>query len=1013
LPADADFCPRCGTRTPTQISSGGTTAVAMPPDQLAEQQVRLQAALGPDYAVERLLGSGGFAAVWAAFDRKLQREVAVKVLHPDLVATRSLLERFQREAQAVAKLRHPGVIPIYAVGEHEGLAFYVMPLVEGESLRERLSREGALAPDEVRRILREVAAALTAAHKAGIVHRDIKPENLMLEGSERRVVVMDFGIAKSTAGAGADQTGLTGTGMIIGTPAYMSPEQATGSKEIDVRSDVYSLGVVGFEMLAGRPPFKAASVPELIMEHVATPAPSVSSVRADTPEDLAVAVNRCLQKEPGQRWKSAGDLSGFLERVSTPAAQVSPVSKELRRFARRGWRPSRRQVYWTVAGAMVIAAVLASHISPADVRVSVRYWLSKVGLVRLPPPPPIDVTESPRRLAGAPDIWALGGSVPVLSMGGSGLAVVDGYNLLFGLHVFDGQAWRSYRTPEPIEAAATQGKDILLFGARNMYRWSAAGVVREDTVPFAAAGAWADAQTVVIIGGGEGQLAARDAHGWRRMASRRRTRLAAVAGTGATDLVALGYFAGGPDRPDSIIEYDGTSWETLDPRPAGTKEVWVYDAVATLGDRSLVAGGRIAGENRPLLLVRTTRGHWRRVQLQSDSAITMRDAWGIWGASPDDFVAWDPSCAVCRIAEVRKGVLSESPAMGRGSVVGVARAAGVQYAVWADGTVWARREGRWVFATEVPNIQGIAYAYRSRGDWSGGLQVGPGRLRYGFWERTENAASAVLDSALDGARGAAVARRMGWALGGDGVLRRIDCMAGGDQPCRVVREPVAGGLALQQRTRGGGAGGLLVGERGLLMLSDERGVWRRLSVPAALAGESLFAANEGADGRLAVLGPAHVAVLDSLGTAVRVTALSGMTRPVGVLLAQGGAVALIYRDHMDVQRLDGSMVGGWRNSYGYAVSTWLALADGRLLLGVAGDPSDPFANGAVWVFAVDSTGLRSRDLSFGRERSRVTALVEAPPNLLVATASGIYRRPLASLPFAPPPSEKPAQVRPQ
>ncbi len=343
-------------------------------EQTAEQQGRIQAALGPNYDVQRRIGSGGFAEVWAAFDRNLQRTVAVKVLHPDLVATHALLERFKREAQAVAKLRHPGVIPIYAVGEYEGLAYYIMPLVEGESLRERLTREGRLAPEEAGRILREATAALAAAHRAGIVHRDIKPENLMLEGEERRLLVMDFGIAKSTTGT---QTGLTDTGMIIGTPTYMSPEQATGSKEVDVRSDVYSLGVVGYELLTGKPPFTAQSVPELIMHHVTTPAPSVAAGRADVPESLAIAVNRCLMKEPGERWRDAGELSAFLQGTLMPAVQPATVSSELRKYARRGWRwggpkPMAAAALVLVAGAGVILWQRSSSRASASSRVRVR-----------------------------------------------------------------------------------------------------------------------------------------------------------------------------------------------------------------------------------------------------------------------------------------------------------------------------------------------------------------------------------------------------------------------------------------------------------------------------------------------------------------------------------------------------------------------------------------------------------------------------------------------------------------
>ena len=387
LPSDAQFCPRCGAATPTQISIGGTsTVVESGPEVSAERQRDIQDALGPDYVVGRRIGSGGFAEVWAATDKKLQRKVAVKVLHPELVASRALIERFQREAQAVAKLRHPGVIPIYAVGEHDDLVFYVMPLVEGESLRERLSREGALPADEVRRILRETAAALAVAHEAGIIHRDIKPENLMLEGKARRVLVMDFGIAKSTV---STQTGLTGTGMIIGTPAYMSPEQATGSKEIDARSDVYSLGVVGYELLTGRPPFKADSIPELLVQRLTTPAPSVQTLRPDTPEDLATAVNRSLMREPGERWKDAAELSAFLEHASGLAFQPMAISDNLRRYAqptqartrvlRLLGRDAHRRIRRYVAGLALLIVGVALLGRPAA-RGAWYYWRTRPAL---------------------------------------------------------------------------------------------------------------------------------------------------------------------------------------------------------------------------------------------------------------------------------------------------------------------------------------------------------------------------------------------------------------------------------------------------------------------------------------------------------------------------------------------------------------------------------------------------------------------------------------------------------
>ncbi len=285
------------------------SASARPAPEDPERRRRIQRALGDPFELGPLLGSGGFAEVYAAKDLTLNRMVAVKVLRPDLVVTGATVKRFVREAQAAAKLRHPNIVPIYQIGRQEELAWFVMPLIEGESLRARIEREGALPADDARRVLREVADALAAAHRAGIVHRDIKPDNIMLEGEHRRAVVTDFGIAKALAG---DEPGLTASGMIVGTPYYMSPEQAVGSAEIDARSDLYSLGVVGYEMLAGALPFEGAGAQEVIHQHVTAQPRALGERRPDLPRDLQVAVERCLAKRPEQRWSSAEELARSL-----------------------------------------------------------------------------------------------------------------------------------------------------------------------------------------------------------------------------------------------------------------------------------------------------------------------------------------------------------------------------------------------------------------------------------------------------------------------------------------------------------------------------------------------------------------------------------------------------------------------------------------------------------------------------------------------------------------------------
>src|SRR5512136_3438958 len=234
---------------------------------MADTLERLQRHLEGRYRIERELGRGGMATVFLAADLKHERKVAIKVLDPEVAAAIGP-ERFLREIATVAKLTHPHILPLFDSGVADGLLFYVMPFVEGESLRDRITREKQLPVDDALRIAREVADALSYAHSRGVVHRDIKPENILLE--EGHAVVADFGIARAAAGAEK----LTATGVMVGTPAYMSPEQAAGSRELDGRSDLYSLGCVLYEMLAGQPPFTGPTAESVIFQHLnLTPRP--------------------------------------------------------------------------------------------------------------------------------------------------------------------------------------------------------------------------------------------------------------------------------------------------------------------------------------------------------------------------------------------------------------------------------------------------------------------------------------------------------------------------------------------------------------------------------------------------------------------------------------------------------------------------------------------------------------------------------------------------------------------
>ena len=223
-------------------------------------------AVGDDYEIVRLIGRGGMGAVYLARDRALERLVAIKVLPPGTATDSGVLERFRREAKTVASLQHVGIVPLYSFGERRGLCWFVMGYVRGESLASRLERERMLDVDTARTLLAQIAEALDYAHRQGVVHRDIKPDNILLDDTSGRAMLTDFGIARAdTLSTG---TGLTQVGAVMGTPHYMSPEQATAEPGIDGRSDLYSTGVVGYQMLSGRLPFEGGSFRELLMQHI-------------------------------------------------------------------------------------------------------------------------------------------------------------------------------------------------------------------------------------------------------------------------------------------------------------------------------------------------------------------------------------------------------------------------------------------------------------------------------------------------------------------------------------------------------------------------------------------------------------------------------------------------------------------------------------------------------------------------------------------------------------------------
>jgi len=292
------------------------------PSSDSELRTHVERVLSPHYELDQEIGRGGMGVVYRAKDRRLKRTVAIKVLPPELAFRSEIKTRFLREAETAAQLNHPNIVDIYAVDEAEGIVFFVMAYITGDNLAKRVHDHGVLSVDETRRTLRDVADALAYAHERGVIHRDIKPDNILIDQQSGRPMVTDFGIARAIS---EGDSRLTATGIAIGTPTYMSPEQAAGERTIDGRSDLYSLGILGYQMLTGEPPFVANSTPAILVKHISELPIPVEQRRGDVPQDLSRVIMILLEKDPANRFPSASAVVAALDTGRIPQIDRAPT----------------------------------------------------------------------------------------------------------------------------------------------------------------------------------------------------------------------------------------------------------------------------------------------------------------------------------------------------------------------------------------------------------------------------------------------------------------------------------------------------------------------------------------------------------------------------------------------------------------------------------------------------------------------------------------------------------------
>ncbi len=998
---------------------------------------RLRAAVADRYDLERELGSGGMATVYLARDRRQDRPVAMKVLRADLAASLGA-GRFSREIAISARLAHPNILPLYDSGESGGFLWYTMPFVEGESLRERLRREKQLPLEDAVGIACETADALAHAHAHGIVHRDIKPENILLEAGH--AVVADFGVARAISAAGTDA--ITRTGLAVGTPLYMSPEQAAGARDVDGRSDQYSLGCVLYEMLAGDPPFTASTPQAIIARKLNEPLPRISVVREVVPPEVEAALQRSLARVPADRFRSVADFAAALRgRVATPPPTPVPAARgRVRRLAAR-----------TVAALVLLAAAAV-------------LGRLALGVVR--------ASRAARTYGDAPRWGAWKGwsgeSFPVVAVADSLLIVGPQTR---EVEVFDGRRWTPARVPDGFSLRPRVGPvaDGRLFAvteaggaegaAASQYWWltlSPGGLRPTEALPASGSQPnlpswWSDGRDLVAythsirrLEGGAWVAEPMPVTGFVRT----------VWGRDADHRFAL---VTSPE--DSLLVFDGIGWRLVDPLGGSAPGRRVYTAGATFGDgTTVVVGDECDAQERcrPLILEQDRFGdRWRRVAIPRGIGIPVtprRDTTGacdspdfaltgVAGRSRDDWVVsgtWS-ACEQGRWPRLRTGCPPGQPCVwqaGRDGLRPVADLVGRQVAaaVFADsvtealaddGTLWRRVGGGWRAVTRVPGLPfrlvgasqrlvvratgGVVRYEPGRGDTLSAFFTAPLR---GFPPATDAGAPlrqlVVRDTtavALTDDGRVLVSRCRMVRIGAGPRDSELRCLPWAPLPPAGARVEAIAVLA----------GGTVVGVGGAglaVSWSGPRPTRERL--PPAARGDSLWAVVATADGGALAIGTTAVVRRDARGAwaPVRPWRQPPNERgrfaalPDGDLVTAGWAVRVWDRspDTLPVRTLYGPAPSELQ------VSALHVLPDGRLVAGLA-SPPDRILGGRLIVWADPARAGREQPVDLPLDLD-VTDLADDGEYLYVAGRGGSLAIALDALPFARPAPAPPAPAPP-